>query len=61
MIEFSLVAAETGLDVSEAFAISKLGKGHAEELIPAGEGLDLVVALVTLDTFLKFVLGKEFH
>ena len=61
VIEFLLVAAKTGLDISETFAIGELGKGHAEELIPAGKGFDLVVALVALDTFLKFVLGKELH
>ena len=61
VIKSSLVSAETGLDVSKAFAIGKLGKGHAEELIPAGKGLDLVVAVVALDTFLKFVLGEELH
>lgn len=61
VVQFSLVAAETGLDVSKALAIGQLGKGHAEELIPTGKGLDLVVALVAFDTFLKFVLGEELH
>ena len=42
-IEFLLVAPEAGLDVSEAFAITELGKSHTEELIPAGKGFDFVV------------------
>ena len=56
-----LVAPQTDLEVAKAFAIGKLGKSPAAELIPAGKGLDLVVALVALATFLKFVLGKELH
>jgi hypothetical protein len=61
MIEFLLIAPEAGLDVSEAFSIGELGKTHTKELIPAGKRFDFVVALVALDTFLKFVLGKELH
>jgi hypothetical protein len=49
------------LDVSEAFSVGELGKTHTKELIPAGKGFDFVVALVALDTFLKFVLGEELH
>ena len=61
MIELLLVAPEASLDVSETFAIGELGKTHTKELIPAGKRFDLVVALVALDTFLKFVLGEELH
>jgi len=61
MIESFLVAPEAGLNVSEAFSVGELGKTHTKELIPAGKRFDLVVALVSLDTFLKFVLGKELH
>lgn len=61
VIEFLLVAPQTSLDVAKTFAIGELSKSHTEELIPAGKGLDLVVALVALDTFLKFVGGKELH
>jgi hypothetical protein len=61
VIEFLLVSPTTDLDVAKAFGIGKLGKSPKAELIPAGKGLDLVVALVALATFLKFVLGKELH
>ena len=61
MIEFSLSRTETGFDVSEALPISKLSKGHAEKLIQAGEGLHLVVAVVPLHAFSKFVGGEELH
>jgi hypothetical protein len=61
MIDLLLVPPKAGLDVSEAFSIGELGKTHTKELIPAGKRNDLVVALVPLDTLLKFVLGKELH
>ena len=61
VIEFLLVAPKTGLDIPEAFSITQLGETHTKELIPAGKRYDFVAALVSLDTFLKFVLGKELH
>jgi len=61
VIELLLIAAKAGLDVSETFPIGELGKTHTKELIPAGKRFDFVVALVALDTFLKFVLGNELH
>jgi hypothetical protein len=57
MIEFSLSRTETGFDVSEALPISKLSKGHAEKLVPARKAFDFVVAIVTLNAFVKFVNG----
>lgn len=59
MIEFGLIAAEAGLDIAQAFAIGELGKGHAEELVPAGEGFDFVMALVAFDVLAEFVGGKK--
>jgi hypothetical protein len=50
LIEFLLVAPETGLDIAEAFSIGKLGKAHTKELIPTGKGLDLVLAPISFDT-----------
>ena len=57
VIEFPLGRAETCLDVSEAFSIGQLSKGHAEELVPARKVFDLVLAIVSLDAFVKFVNG----
>ena len=57
VIEFPLSRTETGLDVSETFPIGQLSKGHAEELVPARKAFDLVMAVVSLNTFLKFVNG----
>jgi hypothetical protein len=39
----------------------ELGKGHKEKLIPAGEPLDLVVAVVAMDTLAKLVRGQGVH
>jgi hypothetical protein len=57
MIKFLLVAPEAGLDVSEAFPISELGKSHTEELIPTRKGFDLVVALISFDALPELVAG----
>jgi hypothetical protein len=57
VIEFSLSGTETGFDVSEAFPIGQLSKGHAEKLVPARKVFDFVVAVVTLNAFVKFVNG----
>jgi hypothetical protein len=57
MIEFLLGRTETGLDVSEAFPVCQLSKGHAEKLVPARKVFDLVVAVVSLNAFLEFVDG----
>jgi hypothetical protein len=39
------------------FPIGQLSEGHAEELAPAREVFDLVVTVVSLNAFLKFVNG----
>lgn len=57
VIEFPLSRTQTYLDVSETFPIGQLSKGHAEELVPARKVFDLVMAVVSLNTFLEFVKG----
>jgi len=61
VIEFWLVAPETGLDIAEAFPIRKLGETHTKELIPTGKGFDLVLASISLDTLPELVARQEFH
>jgi len=61
MIELGLCHAQACLDIPKAFPEGELGKGHGEKLIPAGEALDLVVAVVTIDTLAKLVSGQEVH
>jgi hypothetical protein len=43
------------------FRLGKLRKGHAEKLVQALEGLDLVVPLVSFDTAPERVHRKEIH
>ena len=61
VVQLGLGHPETGLDVAQALPVRELGKGQAEELIPAGEGLDLVVALVPLHADAEVVRGDEIH
>ncbi len=53
--------AQTGLDIPQALPAGQLGEGHAQVLVPAGEVLDLVVAVVALDAGAKRVGRQEVH
>ena len=46
---------QAGLDVSETFPEGELGEGHCQKLIPTGEGLDLEMAVVSVDAFAELV------
>ena len=59
VIEPTPHGSKAGLDIAETFAIRQLSEGQTEELIEAGETLDLVVAAVTPNAFSKFVKGQE--
>ena len=61
VIEFGFRHTQTCLDVSETFPVGQLCKGHAEELIPAREGLHLVIAVISLYALLKLVGGDKIH
>jgi hypothetical protein len=50
---------QTGLDVAQALAIGELGERHAEELIPAGETPDAVIAAVALDASVEGIVRSE--
>ena len=61
MIQLALLSLKTGFDISQALAIRKLGKGHAEILFEAGELLDLEVAVVTVDALMEVLEWKMLH
>jgi len=61
MVELVPRSSEACLNIPQAFAVSKLGKGHAEKLVPAREAFDFVIAVVSRDAFAKFVDGEKFH
>ncbi len=46
VVELVPLCAQTGLNVAQTFAIGELRKRHAQILVQAGEGLDLVVAAI---------------
>jgi hypothetical protein len=49
------------LDVPQTLPVCELGESHAKELVPAGKALYLVVAVVTIDAFAKFVWRYKVH
>ena len=61
MIQLCLGRSQACLDISQTFPIGQLGKGHAEKLVPAGEALDLVVAVVALYALAKIVNRHKVH
>jgi len=52
-IELVVPGAQADLDVGQAIPISELGKGHGQKLIPAGEVMDSMVAVIALNTATK--------
>ena len=61
VVEFVLVGAQADLDVAQALAVGELGEGQAEELVQAGKGLDVAVAVIALDTAAKGFHGQVVH
>jgi hypothetical protein len=61
VVQLGLGHPEAGLDIPQALPERELGERQAEELIPAGEGLDLVVTVVPLHTDAELVGGHEVH
>ena len=59
MIEFGAEGSETGLDVAETFTPGELSERQHEEMFVSGECTDAEVALITGDTLVKVVFGKE--
>ena len=61
MIEFGLQSAQTRFDIPKTFSVSKLSKSHTEELIEAGKPPHPVIAMVSSDTLVEFVLWQKIH
>jgi len=61
VIQLGLCCPQACLDIPQAFPVGQLGKGHAEELVPAGENLYLVVSIVAFYALPKFVHGNKVH
>ncbi len=61
VIELFRHRAETRFDVAQTLAIGKLGEGHAEDLVPAGELFHPLVADVAPDQPPKSVPRQMVH
>ena len=61
VVQAQAVSPQTALDVARTLAISQLRKRHAQELIPARERLDLVVAAIAIHASAELVNGHEVH
>jgi hypothetical protein len=61
VMELRLLGAQTGFDIPKTFPTGKLGKRHREILISAGECLDLVIALVTMNATPERVHRQVIH
>lgn len=56
VIKLVVLGGETDLDVAQAFSISKLGECHGEKLIPTRERPHTLVAPITCDAAIEFVV-----
>jgi hypothetical protein len=56
MIEQIGARAEAGFDVAQTFTIRELRKRDAKELVATGEATNFVVALVTVDQTMEFIV-----
>jgi len=61
VIQFAMHGMKTCFDVAQTLAVSQLGEGHRQKLIPAREALEVVVASITGDAFLKLLVWKILH
>ena len=56
-----MLCAQAGFDIPQAFAVSELCKGQAQELVEAGEGFDFVMAAIALHATPKSMHGQMGH
>ena len=61
MIKSGLSCTQTGLDISQTFAVGQLSEGHAEILVPAGKTDQLAIAVVSIYALAEFVCGDRVH
>ena len=61
MIKFLPAGTETGLNIPEALPIGQLREGHTKILVKTRKALDLVVTLITINTFTKLIHRQKIH
>ena len=58
VVELGALGAQTGFDITQAFAVGEPRERPAQVLIETGKALDLVVAAIALDAATEAVHGK---
>ena len=61
VIQLGLQGVQTDFDVAQAVPVGQLSKGHAQELIEAGELARAIVASVLADAAVEIALRQEGH
>jgi hypothetical protein len=61
VVQFEFDGVQTGFDIAETVSAGELRKGHAEELIVAGELSDAIISLVPADAAIEVTLGRGVH
>jgi len=59
--ELVFLGMKTCLDISLAFAIGELSKGHAQILVETGKFLDFEIAVIMIDALRKDMKRKMLH
>jgi hypothetical protein len=58
VVELALQGAKTSFDVTQTFSVGQLCKRHGEKLIPTGEVLHVVTAMVAGRALLKLLMRQ---
>ena len=61
MIKFVLHRTQAGFNISKAFSIGELRKGHAKKLVQAREVFYIAIAGVSIYATVKLMYGQEVH
>ena len=61
VVELGGLRRQTRLDVAQTLAIGQLRKGHHAELLGAGHGLHVAIALPAIDNAMEGLPGQEVH
>ena len=61
MVELILARAQAGFYVVQALSVSHLAEGHAEKLVPTGEGFKLIASGIAANTALELLDMNEIH
>lgn len=61
VVEFVLVCAQGDLDIAQALPVGELGEGQAQELVEAGKGFDVAVAVIAFHTAAEGVHRQVGH